>query len=68
MLNQNCTGCHGGSSPQSGIGLDSYAKVKANAAVANSAIQGGFMPPGGPLSAANQQLFQAWISEGMPNN
>ena len=68
MLNQNCTRCHGGSSPTSGIGLDTYAKVKANATAANGAIQSGRMPPGGALSAANKQLFQAWISEGMPNN
>jgi hypothetical protein len=42
--------------------------VKANASVANSAIQKGNMPPSGALSAANKQLFQAWVTAGTPNN
>ncbi|HEX7505779.1 MAG TPA: hypothetical protein VF550_03335, partial [Polyangia bacterium] len=68
LLSANCTSCHGGSNPQSGIDLSSYTKVKSNASAANSAIQSGRMPPSGALSAANKQLFQTWVSQGMLNN
>jgi hypothetical protein len=68
LLEANCTRCHGGSRPSAGIDLTSYDKVKPNAAAANSAIQKGAMPPTGALSAANKQLFQAWVNAGTPNN
>ncbi len=68
LLKSNCTSCHGGSSPTAGIDLSSYAKVKANASAASSVIQRGSMPPNGPLSTANKQLFAAWVSAGAPNN
>jgi hypothetical protein len=68
LLKSNCTSCHGGSSPSAGIDLSSYSKVKANASAASSVIQRGSMPPGGPLSTANKQLFAAWVSAGTPNN
>jgi hypothetical protein len=68
LLKANCTSCHGGSSPQSGIDLSTYAGASKNANVANSAIQNGNMPPGGSMSAANKQLFQSWVTAGAPNN
>ncbi len=68
FLNKNCTSCHGSSSPMAGIDLSTYSKVKANATRANSAIQGGAMPPGGGISAADKQMFQSWVSQGAQNN
>jgi hypothetical protein len=68
LLKSNCTSCHGGSAPSSGIDLTTYDKVKANASLASSQIQRGSMPPGGPLPAADKQLFAAWVSAGAPNN
>ena len=68
LLQASCTSCHGGSNPQSGINLSTYAGVKANASAANSAIKNGTMPPGGALSSANKQLFQTWIDQGALNN
>jgi hypothetical protein len=68
FLNKNCTSCHGSSSPTAGIDLSTYTKVKSNATRANSAIQGGAMPPGGGLSAADKQMFQAWVTQGAQNN
>jgi hypothetical protein len=68
LLKSNCTGCHGGSNPSAGIDLSTYAKVKANASSSNSVIQRGSMPPNGPLSTADKQLFAAWVSAGAPNN
>jgi hypothetical protein len=67
LLAANCTSCHSGSNASGGVDLSSYAGVKARASVANSEIQGGKMPPTGPLSAANKQLFQSWVSQGTPN-
>jgi hypothetical protein len=68
FLNKNCTSCHGSSSPTAGIDLSTYTKVKSNATRANSAIQGGAMPPGGGISAADKQMFQSWVSQGAQNN
>jgi uncharacterized membrane protein len=72
MMTASCalSGCHAGSSPSLGIGLDTYANVKANAAVADSAIQAGAMPIGAgvALTAADKKNFQDWFSLGAPNN
>jgi hypothetical protein len=68
LLNQYCTSCHGASGASAGVSLNNYTNVKTNASRANTAIQGGIMPPGSPLSAANKQLFQAWVTAGTPNN
>jgi uncharacterized membrane protein len=68
MMKANCTSCHAGSRSPAGIDLSTYAGVKANASVANSAIKAGAMPPGGGLSATNKQLFQSWVTAGTPNN
>lgn len=62
--------CHGGSSPALGIGLDTYAGLKAFADSCNSAIQSGAMPIGGgaALTAADKKNFQDWVNAGAPNN
>jgi len=66
LLDGNCIGCHSTASPSHGIALDTYATAKANASSANSAIQAGYMPTGGPLSTAQKALFQAWVTAGEP--
>jgi hypothetical protein len=68
MLDTNCTSCHGSATATDGIDLSSYTKVKANAALANTEIQSGAMPPGGGLSTADKQMFQSWVSAGEPDN
>jgi hypothetical protein len=68
ILKSNCTSCHGGARPQSGIDLSTYAGVKGAASAANAAIQGGQMPPSGQLSGTDRQLFQNWVDQGAPNN
>jgi hypothetical protein len=70
LMKASCatSGCHAGSSAQAGIALDTYANVKANATLANDAIQGGSMPLGSPLSAAQKKSFQDWVTAGEPNN
>jgi hypothetical protein len=68
LLKTNCTNCHGGANPQSGIDLSTYAGAKGAANAANSAIQSGRMPPSGQLSGAMKQLFQSWVNQGAQNN
>jgi hypothetical protein len=72
MVAASCTtsGCHGGSSPALGIGLDTYAGLKSFASLCSSAIQSGSMPigDGKPLTAADKKNFQDWITAGAPNN
>ena len=72
MMAASCaiSGCHGGSSPILGIGLDTYAGVKANLSLSSGAIQDGSMPigSGAALTAADKKNFQDWVNAGAPNN
>ena len=68
LLNSNCAGCHGASVQNAGVRVDSYAGVSASLQAVTDAIVNGYMPLTGPLSAANVQLFQAWVDQGALNN
>jgi hypothetical protein len=48
--------------------LNNYANVKASASASSAAIKEGSMPITGPLSPADQTLWESWVSAGMPNN
>jgi hypothetical protein len=65
LLAKSCS-CHvlGANAPA----LDTYANVKAAAQASSAAIADGTMPISGPLSAAEQALFDSWLAAGMPNN
>lgn len=74
-LSTFCTGCHGGSSPDGGIDLTTYAGVvpTVNDGTLAGAIQhqNGFeaMPPvGSGLSDCRIQQVLDWIAQGAPNN
>jgi hypothetical protein len=64
------SGCHNSSDRLLGYAFDTYAGLKANVDVANSAIQDGSMPisPGAALTAADKKNFQDWVTAGSPNN
>lgn len=72
ILAANCTSCHGGSSPQSGINYNEdcvivaqSARIKARGVDANPSQ----MPPGGPgLSAANKAAIVNWVNAGGKHN
>jgi hypothetical protein len=65
LLAKSCS-CHvtGSIAPA----LTNYASVKASAEPSRVAIANGSMPIEGPLSAAEQALFESWLQAGMPNN
>ncbi len=72
ILAANCTGCHSGPSPQSGINYNDdctivaqSARIKARGVDANPSQ----MPPSGPgLSAANKTAIINWINAGGKHN
>lgn len=63
LLDTKCVACHkpGGTSPD----LSTYAAASAAGAAGLAAIQAGEMPTSGPLAAADQALFAAWVDGGM---
>jgi hypothetical protein len=65
MIAASCS-CHvsGSQSPP----LGTYTNLKNNITRANSAIQGGNMPPSGALTTTQKATFQAWVTAGTPNN
>ena len=73
ILNNNCTGCHGTSSPSGSISLTSYTNFQTVAAsgLLINALKGNgvsIMPPSGALSTCRINQFQVWITKGMLNN
>jgi len=61
-----CTQCHTGFAADGGVALDTYAGVRANLSYAANEINTGSMPPKNPLSMAERNLVQKWISQGAP--
>lgn len=74
IIQNNCTGCHSGSSPAAGIVLVNYTEIR-NIAM-NGALEGvvegksGYplMPPSGRLPECERNKIKAWIKAGSPNN
>lgn len=75
ILQQYCTGCHGGSFPQASINLSNFSGVSAvipgNRLLGAIRQEPGFkaMPPAGnPLPDCRVRQIQAWINQGAKNN
>lgn len=75
LLQQQCSGCHGGSQPAAGFAVGSYAQVRAKAA--NGQLLGtlnhdpGYppMPQGGAkLSDCDLAKLRQWVAAGALNN
>ena len=64
-LMTRCLSCHGPGKAMKGVRLDSLASVRANADLADEAMQSGRMPPTGGLPQRDRELFSAWIVDGM---
>jgi len=74
LINNNCTGCHQGATPNGGILLTNYTDVYTQVqnyeipGVLNDPTNYPVMPPSGPLSSCQIQVIQKWINDGAPNN
>lgn len=74
IIQKNCVGCHGGSSPSGGIKLENYFQIKTQ--VNNGKLEGsinhdvGFssMPPSGKLPECQITVIKNWINNGAENN
>ena len=79
ILQASCAvpGCHVAPNPPKGLNLETYAGFEkggvfkpgdSNGSVVIRRIDGGGMPPAGPLPEEQIQLFKDWIDEGAENN
>jgi mono/diheme cytochrome c family protein len=73
IFNSHCTSCHGASSPSAGYSLTSYNGTMtggrvtpgdAAGSILYNKVNGGGMPPGGALTAAEIQSIADWINQG----
>jgi len=68
LLKTNCTSCHGATVQNMNVRVDTYANLKASLSDVTDLLVNGGMPPAGPLSDADIQLFQSWVDQGALNN
>jgi mono/diheme cytochrome c family protein len=68
MLKTNCVSCHGPTEQSFGVRLDTYEYVTNSLDSVTEMLVGGGMPPTGPLSDTDRQLFQDWVDQGALNN
>ena len=79
ILQANCAvpGCHAAPNPARGLNLETYADFEkgnvfnpgdSKGSEVIRRIDGGGMPPAGPLPDAQIQLFKDWIDEGAKDN
>lgn len=65
VLEQNCTGCHGGIRQLGGVRLDTasgFTKAKPEAVLAS--VESGRMPPGDRLTPPEQTALRQWVLAG----
>ena len=72
VISNSCISCHGGSSPQGNLLLESYTQVR-NAAENGTLIQrindaADPMPTSGLLPAQTRALFDEWVQNGYLEN
>lgn len=66
LLQSNCGVCHGaGASNQSSFDITTKAAVVSKASLMQSDVDGGNMPLGGSLTAAQKAIVDGWVSGGM---
>jgi mono/diheme cytochrome c family protein len=68
LLKTNCVSCHGPTAQNSGVRVDTYANLSKSLADVTDVLVNGAMPPTGPLSATDMQMFQDWVDQGALNN
>ncbi len=65
MMDLHCVSCHNVNNAAR-ANLDSEAEVIANARASMMRINNGTMPPGGPLSPSDMQIFASWAASVLP--
>jgi hypothetical protein len=68
MLKANCVNCHGPTQQNFGVRVDTYEYVTNSLDSVAQMLVGGAMPPTGPLSDSDRQLFQDWVDQGALDN
>jgi len=70
MMNNHCTNCHGGASPEAGIRLESYSDLvlKGQASLQRMKNSLDPMPPSGKIDDCNINKLATWINQGSLNN
>ena len=72
IIDANCIGCHGASSPQAGLSLVTYQQVRTAAESGNLITRMNNatnpMPPSGILSANVRAIIDAWANDGFLEN
>jgi mono/diheme cytochrome c family protein len=69
MMNNHCTNCHGGASPEAGIRLESYSDLVTYGQASLNDMKIGKMPKNAPkLDDCNINKLAAWINQGSLNN
>lgn len=68
IIGPNCASCHSATLAAGGVNLSNYNAISSRLSQVTSAISGGRMPPGAPISALMQNQLSSWINAGAPNN
>lgn len=69
IIDNNCVGCHAGSSPSAGVDLSNYTNVKFQTEQGNLISRmnntNNPMPPSGVVPAVDLQKIDKWLSDGL---
>jgi mono/diheme cytochrome c family protein len=68
IIGPNCVDCHGPGLASAGYNFSTYNLLNGNRNAAVTAIMGGRMPPGAPLTNQQIAILNSWIAAGTPNN
>ena len=73
IFDENCVSCHNPRLPSGSVEFNNYTDVKnkADAGRIKARVidgEGGFMPQGGELSAADKNLINCWLNNGKKEN
>jgi hypothetical protein len=72
IIQTNCSGCHDGNNPDTGLSLLNYDNITAAVSYSNLMNRingiGGYMPPSNHLQDCVKDQIQKWVDAGMPNN
>lgn len=70
IMTDNCTSCHGGTTPSGGVSLEGYANVSLHAETSLNRMKSSSnpMPPAGKIDDCSINKLATWIAKGKQNN